>query len=167
MNVPALALESTSSAAPWTDRGLSEEAQTVRQLLDEASGFYGSLLLGEPRRLALEELDAVYAAASEDNWDGIGSAAVEENTYVYARQFLASLPSTAPMPEVLVDRDGEFSFDWDYGPRRVFSVSVGRDGTLNYAGLFGHSIVHGVEHLSEGLPRAISDNLQRVIAQPE
>ncbi len=32
-------------------------------------------------------------------------------------------------------------FEWDFGSRLVFSISIGRDGTLTYAGLFGHTKV--------------------------
>lgn len=164
MTVAALSFESGFPVPPWTDRGLSEEAHTLRDLISSALEFRRSITLGEPKRAAAEALDAAYAAARVDDWDGMGSAAVEPSTYLYARQFLALLPSAAPMPEILVDRDGEMCFEWDFGPRRVFSVSVGRDGTLNYAGLFGYSTAHGVEHLREGLPLAISSNLERVTA---
>lgn len=164
MSIATWSFGSGFAVAPWIDRGLSEEAVTLRSLIAAASDFSRSIAVGEPKRAAVETLDAVYAAAQVDNWDEMGSAAVEPSTYLYAREFLSLLPSTAPMPEVSVDRDGEISFEWDYGPRQVFSVSVGRDGTLTYAGLFGYSKTHGVEHLREALPVAISHNLERVAA---
>lgn len=146
----------------WGDRALSEEAQIIRQLISDASAFSGSMAVGEPRRTVQEALDAAYAAAQVENWDGEGSARVESSTYVYASQFIRLLPSTAPLPEVTADIDGEILFEWDQGRRRIFSVSVGRDGTLTFAGLFGHNKIHGTEHLREALPVVISDYLARL-----
>lgn len=134
----------------------------LRDLFSRASDVEPSIALGEPRRRALEALERAFAHAQEENWDGVGSAAVEPTTFLYATQFLTALPSTTPAPEVAVDSDGELALEWDRGPRSVFSVSVGRDGTLTYAGLFGHTKVHGVEHLREAVPMAIASGIERV-----
>lgn len=120
------------------------------------------MTVGEPKRIVQEALNAAYTAAQVENWDGEGSARVEPSTYVYASQFIWLLPSTAPLPEVTADIDGEILFEWDQGRRRIFSVSVGRDGTLTFAGLFGHNKIHGTEHLREALPMVISDSLTRL-----
>ncbi len=161
----ATALATTGFAfTPWPDQALSEEAQVLRRLTDEASEFPESITVGEPRRTAQEALDAAYATAQVDDWDGEGSARVEPSTYVYANQFLRLLPITIPVPEIAADTDGEILFEWDFGRRRVFSVSVGRDGTLTFAALIGYTKTHGTEHFHEALPSAISDCFARLIA---
>ena len=163
----ATALATTGFAfAPWADRALSEEAGVLRRLINEASEFPESITVGEPKRTAQEALDAAYATAQVDDWDGEGSARVEPSTYVYASQFLRLLPSTIPVPDIAADADGEILFEWDLGCRRVFSVSVGRDGTLTFAALFGHTKTHGTEHLHEALPLVISACLERLSAPP-
>src|SRR5437899_4863565 len=91
----------------WGDRALSEEAQIVRKLISDASEFSGSMAVGEPKRTVQEALDAVYVAAQVDNWDGEGSARVEPSTYAYASQFIRLFPSTAPLPDITADTDGE------------------------------------------------------------
>src|SRR5437867_3544464 len=149
---------------PGADRALSEEARVLRGLIGAASEFSRSLTVGEPQRAAQEALDAAYAPAQVEDWDGEGSASVEPSTYVYASQFLQLLPSTIPIPEIAADRDGEILFEWDFGRRRVFSVSVGRDGTLTYAALIGHTKTQGTEHFSEVLPSAISNCFARLFA---
>ena len=149
---------------PGGDRALSEEAQVLRQLIDEASEFPESLTVGEPKRTAQETLDAVYAAAQVEDWDGEGSARVEPSTYVYAKQFLNLLPCGIPIPDIAADTDGEILLEWNFGRRWIFSVSIGRDGTLTYAGLFGHNKTHGTEHFSEALPVVISDCFARLSA---
>jgi len=165
MTIAAAALPTTGFAfAPWVDRALSKEARVVCELIDAASGFSGSVTVGEPKRSAREALAAVYEMARVENWDGEGSASVEPSTYPYANQFLGLLPSSIPVPEIAADTDGEILFEWDLGPRRVFTVSVGRDGTLTFAALFGHRKIHGVEHLGETLPVVMSDCLEDLIA---
>jgi hypothetical protein len=95
----------------------------------------------------------------------MGSAPVEPSTYAYASQFLQILPANALPPDISVDTDGELLFEWDRGPRQTFSVSVGRDGTLTFAGLLGYRKVHGTEHFREALPLVIADWIQDVTAR--
>jgi len=149
---------------PWADSALSQEARFLRQRIAAASEFRGSIAVGEPKRNAQEALDAAFRVAQVDDWDGAGAARVEPNTYVYASQFLRLLPAAIPVADIAADVDGEILFEWDLGQRRVFTVSVGRDGTLTYAGLFGHAKSHGTENLVETLPPVISDCLWRLIA---
>lgn len=166
MTVAATLPITAFALAPWGDRALSDEAQVLRRLISAACEFSGSVAVGEAKRVAQERLAAAYTAAQVEDWDGAGSTRVEPSTYVYADQFLRLLPSSACLPYITVDSDGEILFEWDQGRRQVFSVSVGRDGTLTFAGLFGHSKIHGTEHLREALPSAILDCLERLSASP-
>lgn len=166
MSIAAAAPIGAFATLPWIDRGLSPEARTLRKLTITVAEFRGSVAMGEPKRVAQEALNAAYSAAQEDNWDGSGSARIEPTTYAYASQFSQILPPNLPVPDIAVDTDGEILFEWDRGPRQIFSVSVGRDGTLTFAGLHGHRKIHGTEHLREALPLGIADWIQNVTAQP-
>jgi hypothetical protein len=150
------------AAAPLRDRAVSDESRRLQELISAAWRFPNSVAVGEPRRASQEALDAAYKAAQAENWDGVGSARVEPSTYVHAGQFLRLLPSGIPAPHIAVDTDGEILFEWDHGRRQVFAVSIGRDGTLTLAGLFGHTKTHGTEHLREALPPVASDCLRRL-----
>lgn len=112
----------------------------------------------------LAELEAVLAECAEDNWDGYGAMAVDRGSYRHALRFLEHLPSAIPSPEVGVDPDGELSFEWAKGPRWLFSVSVGRDGELSYAGLFGKRSPHGTEHLEDEVPKSILRGVRKVLS---
>lgn len=104
-------------------------------------------------------LAEAYASALE------AGQSMEPSTYRHASQFLALLPASTPDPEIVVEDDGEIAFDWDLGPRQVFSVSVGRDGTLSYAGLFGIQKAHGVTMLDDdAIPHEVVDGLAKVLA---
>jgi len=79
--------------------------------------------------------------------------------------FLEALPTTAPIPDVVPEPDGEVAFEWDRGPWCVFSVSVGSDGTLSYAGLYGRRTkAHGTELFVDAVPKAVMDGLARLVA---
>lgn len=166
MSIAATLPITAFATAPWVDRGLSDDAHVVRKLTISAAEFPGSLVLGEPKRVIQEALDAACVAAQQADWDAMGSARVEPSTYAYASQFLQILPISLPIPDISVDTDGEILFEWDCGLRHTFSVSVGRGGTLTFAGLFGHSKIHGTEHLREALPLVIAHSLQRFAGQP-
>lgn len=166
MTIAATAPITAFATVPWVDRGLSDEALVLRDLTITVNEFPRSVALGEPKRVAQERLDTACIAAQGDNWDAAGSARVEASTYSYARQFLQILPTSVPIPDISVDTDGEILFEWDHGPRHIFSISVGRDGTLTFAGLYGHTKIHGTEHFREALPLVIAHSLQRIANQP-
>lgn len=147
---------------PTVDRGISPEAKLLRELFSPDQNLPGSVTIEEPKRVAQEALDA--AITQLKDLDKEESIEVEASTYAYAEQFLRFLPHEVPIPEITVDSDGEIMLEWDRGRRCVFSVSVGRDGTLSFAGLFGHNPIHGTEDLRETLPDVIAGCLKRLPA---
>jgi hypothetical protein len=120
---------------------------------------------GDRKRRAIHAILEAARTAAEENWNGEGGLPVRGATVAQAIRFARLLPSTVSTPEVSADADGEISFDWDRDARRVFSVSVGPDGTLTYAGLFGHNRAHGTEFMAEPLPQSIRLNLRRVLTE--
>ena len=161
MTTASLTFGTAFAEPPIVERALSDAGLRLRSFLVDATDFSGSVSLGEPRSRAREALDEAFLQATDANWDGEGAPAADLLGYAYARNFLALLPSSTPNPEAYVDPDGEICFEWYYGPRSVFSVSIGRDGTLTYAGLFGTSKNHGVEPFTDAIPNAIATNIGR------
>ena len=157
----AIPLQAGFELGQVVDRALSDEGKSFQRLIASITGYDTIDTLGDSRQRTVEAIAEAFAVAQTDNWDGVGSAPVDLSTMGYAIQFAKALPSVFPAPEIRVDRDGDLSFEWDRGPRQVFSVSVGRDGTLTYAGLFGHAKSHGVEHLREAIPLAVSTGISR------
>src|SRR5437879_5480686 len=70
-------------------------------------------------------LEAAYAEAATDNWDGYGAQRVTYGVKLRAEQFLDALPTGVPLPIIAADPDGEVAFEWYVGPRQLFSVSLG------------------------------------------
>lgn len=144
--------------APWI--GVSQEAEYLRNTIYDATEFSHSITIGESRRNAAQALADLYSASQEE-----GAVAVESTTFLYAEQFLQLLPSNIPIPDSDIDTDGEILFEWDLGPRHVITVTVGRDGKLNYAALIGYTKkVHGTEYIGETLPLDLSDAFERLYA---
>jgi hypothetical protein len=82
-----------------------------------------------------------------------------------AKRFIEALPANFPAPEVAVDPDGEVSLEWYRSTGRVFSVSIGADDWLSYAGKFSPSRkTQGTEVFTSDIPRVILDNIRRVMA---
>ena len=148
------------------DRGVSDDADRLRSISRQPSIVSWSTT-DERRAQLLTSLHSAYVEAVAGDWDGEGSAPASPLSLSQTAAFLLSLPPSTRSPEITVDPDGEFSLEWDYGRRAVFSVSVGRDGTLSYAGLFGVSKSHGVEPFTGIVPEIVTINIQRAISQGE
>lgn len=148
-----------------TDRApaFSQEAQMIDQLVSEVmSARESSRYLGGISAEARSRLRATYLEALSDNWDGQGANPVDPGAYFMAVQFLESLHPSYRPTDFSVDPDGEVSINWDFGADRTFSVSVGADGRLAYAGRFGPSRTRGVEYFTDTLPSHILTLIQRV-----
>jgi len=163
-----LALECFDSdpTIPIFDRAISNDAQEIQKIKSRFSQYEVSISYGLSKEKVLEDLQDAIIEANESGWDGYGAKPADPGACLYAWKFLNQLSSNLPPPEIGVDTDGEIAIDWDYGPRRVISIRVGRDGTLNYGGLVGHTVFHGIEIFHESIPRTISLGIERVIGTP-
>ncbi len=143
---------------PVTDSGVSDEAVRLRKLLHRKDDSSSAAI---KHNQALASLYGAYEDAHEDGWDGEGAASANPDSFAHALKLLALLPSWVPNPDIYVDPDGEMCFEWDSGRRSVFSISIGRDGTLTYAGLFGSAKQHGVEPFIDEIPGNLLENISR------
>lgn len=146
----------------FLDRGLSDAADQVRRIRNDesaASSFYSI----HANNLILNGLKSALADAANDNLDGYHKFRTNSNTLLYALTFLNLLPTSTPFPDIAIDNDGEIAIEWDFGPRRIISIRVGKDGTLNFASLVGYSSNHGVETLQDRIPDTILLGINRVI----
>jgi len=146
-----------------TGSGLSGEAiQVERQFRELQEYFRRSLTMGRHYMNAREAIIQAIEECSVDNWDGYGARRIDGLSCANAERFAEMLPASVPIPEVGVDVDGEVTFDWYAGPRRLFSVAIGGDGRMAYAGLFGVNKTHGTEYLGDALPDTLWGYIRRV-----
>ena len=158
MTAPALDL------SIWNrpDSAYGDEAKSLRRMFDNVTdGLDATETFGQPFRA----LDSAFADASVEDWDGEGATAADRDTYILARAFLRKLPVTVPSPSISIDPDGEASFTWAERRDMMFSVSIGRDGTLSFAGLYGSKSNYGTESFVGQIPQTIRDNLARLFPQ--
>ncbi len=149
---------------PWFAPALGVDAEALtRRAQDALSRAGASPSVSDTGSHLLEAILATAQEAGHDNWDGEGSAAVDAAAADYAMQFVRALPGDVPLPTVWADADGDIAFDWQQSVEQLFSVRVARDGTLNFAGLFGTSKLHGVDTLQTTLPIPILDGIRRAI----
>lgn len=136
--------------------GWSDVAVLLRDLKQQArKTFFTAISYGDDHYRLLADLDEAYRECSVENWDGYGAEPVLPRTLHNAAKFLEVIPSTVEPPEIGTDPDGEISFEWGSKVGYVFSVSIGPENKLNYAGLRGSSTVHGTEYFNGKIPPAI------------
>ena len=121
------------------NRGLSQDAIEVRQRKYSEDDPDTSYSIGFLKGQIFNHFVSAISGALDENWDGYGASPIDYLSVDYATSFICHLSSEIPSPEISVDNDGEIAIEWDYGPRKIFSVRIGRDGTLHYAGLVGYS----------------------------
>ena len=139
-----------------TERGASEPARIIAEHLRLVCEHYS-----KPRREILEPEIMALLGSDAGNQE---SVAVNGETARKAVAFAMLLPRALPIPELAPDPDGEISFDWTGKSGKMFSVSIGADGRITYAGRFGDkSKTHGVEQLSEVFPREILLGIERAL----
>lgn len=111
---------------------------------------------------ALEELEETRKEASFQGWNGYGADPIETGAYLCAKLFLESMPSTAPVPEISADPDGDVALDWFFGDRRILSVSISPTGRCSFAWILGQRTYRGTEWFNDGIPESIANALSRL-----
>ena len=90
---------------------------------------------------------------------------ISEATCKEAIDFLRRLPSSLPIPEVVIEPDGDLGLEWYVSNYCSFVVGFSGKGIISYAGLFGRGRKsYGTEFVSESIPRVIVENIRRVFA---
>jgi hypothetical protein len=130
--------------------------ETAQRLVDSVS-------LGAPLQKTDRELYQLLEDCGHSDWDAYGAEPVLLESYENAKRFARSLPFSLPSPEVSAEPDGEITFEWYSNPTRVFSVSIGPNNELHYAGLFGASRAYGTEVFHYEIPEVILSHIKRAI----
>jgi len=147
----------------YSNRGVSDDANTLQKSITEIEvDSYKSIVLGEKNIKIIQALMNIFEECAHNNWDGYGAKPIVKESYYESLRFIQYLPNSLPGPEVTIEPDGEIAFEWLNNKRRIFSISIGSNGELTYAGLFGYNKVHGTEFFGDELSKTILENIQRV-----
>jgi hypothetical protein len=100
-------------------------------------------------------------------WDGAGSSPISNVTInlvaKIAERLFVLLPGETPAPDLIAEPDGEICMSWSIAPDRVFSVSIGEHGKMNFAGQFGtEGSVHAWQPIDTRNRASIEESLQDV-----
>lgn len=108
----------------------------------------------------IEELALTH---SQPNWDGYGASPIAPEAKAFAQSIIDQLPSTIPAPDPTADPEGDLALTWDFAPGHVFTLSIGRDGMLSYAGLLGQGRKkHGMEPFEGTVPAVVVESVQNL-----
>ncbi len=162
----------TSIGAEWSPFafGVAPEAEHLMKIV---KGVYqdlnNTITLGEAKKELRAELIELFNDRQTPNWDGYGAEAVGFKTYCYADRVLFALPRITPCPEISASPNGEIIFEWRKEKDRGVIVSIGPNGEMGYAGIFGmKSRIRGMEFFDEtdeAIPEEILENIQRLFRQ--
>lgn len=104
---------------------------------------------------------------AEAGWDGYRSKPIRRAACERAQSFIDALPCWMPSPDIVPEADGEISIEWDLAPDRIFSISIGAEGPLHFAGIFGRNKErHGVEPFDEAVPEEIFNYINQILRTP-
>ena len=108
-------------------------------------------------------IEQIAVECSAPDWDGYGARPISDLAKQSAQRFVNMLPADLPAPQAAPDPDGEISLSWDFGPNRVFTVSVAESGTVNYAGILGRGVKrHGQEPYRPGVARILVESIREI-----
>jgi hypothetical protein len=138
------------------DGALSREAVELRQKFDQALTTEGSVA-GSRREEIGTRLITAFQDAIRDGVD------ISPESFCRALAVIQALPNRFPLPDVVVEGDGEIGLDWDFGRAHVLSISVGDGPMLRYAALISSEPVHGRVPFAGVFPRTLSFFLSRLI----
>jgi hypothetical protein len=68
---------------------------------------------------------------------------------------LRLLPTSVPLPDVVIESTHEIGLDWSEGRRRVISLTVGDSPMIGYAALFGAEPSYGRMPFTGQVPRTL------------
>lgn len=150
------------AAPPASDTGrlVSVGLEEIQQETSERASNWSSTVDAELAEIGVE--------CGQTNWDGYGARPVTREVLnkasMLARMLFALLPSGIPAPDAVPERDGNVSLSWTRDRHRRFSVSVGEDDLLSFAGILERTRErHGTEEF-DGSDSSVLQEIARYIA---
>lgn len=142
--------------APARSTAQSDPAKRLSRMREEIrEHLLTSFVIGSASTQAITELDEIRSEASYVGWDGYGALPVNPRACIFASLFLNALPTTAPIPEVGADPDGEIALDWSFGERKALTLSIGPTGRCTFAWVNGQSTFRGTDWMDDEIPASI------------
>lgn len=105
---------------------------------------------------------------SHVNWDGSDAHPVSDRTINLAADIanvlFTLLPTGTPVPDLIPEADGEICMSWSVDVYRMFSLSIGTHGRINFAGQFGNKgSIHGWQPIDATTHHSLEKSLQETV----
>ncbi len=148
-----MAVGCTNVYSPLQDRAVSDAGTALRESLESA-------IDSPPSERLADMVNAIGAALRH----GYETEAVLVDIDAYGRmiEFLSVLPSSVPLPGIVVESATQIGLDWDQGARRTLSVTVTETPYLGYAALLGHEPLYGRVPFAGQVPETVEHLLRRI-----
>jgi hypothetical protein len=164
MTATYASLGMTGLVTPPRSTAQSEPAKMLSQMREDIREYLlSSFVISNAAEGAIAQLKELLSEASYRGWDGYGAFPLDPLAYVYATRFLRTLPTTAPIPEVSADPDGEVAFDWGFGERKALTVSIGPTGRCTFAWMNGQSTYRGTDWMDDEIPASVVFALSQLV----
>lgn len=109
------------------------------------------------------KIEEIFSECRDLNWDGNNADPISNSVVNLAKKIVSLIPSYLPAADLSPEADGEIALEWQKNDR-LFSVSIGENNQLSFAGIFGQEgKIHGNERYNNELPSAILDGIKRVV----
>src|SRR5262245_51756221 len=142
---------------PQLDNALSKAAEILRgEIQREQSRSW----INGVRDRGIDAINKAVAAA------GSNGIRVAQRTTEMASALVWSLPSHVPLPDVLVEEDGEIAFDWSEGVDQSITMTINDSGFLGHSVLLGLKTDYGRAPFSGSLPEALLFDLVQMYPLP-
>lgn len=96
----------------------------------------------------------------EADWNGEAANAIDVVAENAAYQFIKSLPSDIPDPDIDPIPEGLVAFEWYKGPKNVVSVVPNANNGIDYAVRKGNEIIHGSAPFFGAIPTSILSHVR-------
>lgn len=146
---------------------VSSGSQTIQQTWERSKNYLRSSA-SDWLPLLQAELSRIRSECGRANWDGEGAVEVTERaidlTARIAEALFHLLPKGTPAPDLIPEADGDICMTWSADATRVFSMSIGEHGKINFAGQFGREGgVHAWKPVDAKTDRALGESLEDVV----
>ena len=144
---------------PGLDQAVSLAADNLRVALESAESVSSSWTEQRPKWGERTVLDAVNEARQR-------GVEISQNAVNVASNLIWALPEHVPLPDVVVEEDGDIALDWNESRDRGLTVSVNANGYLGYSALIGLRPNYGRAPFAGSIPDTVLFNLLRVYPLP-
>lgn len=107
-------------------------------------------------------LSSLMSLTMGDNLSTTKDEFISIKSLLCASSFIDIMPTTIPIPDIMIHPDGEVAFEWQYDRNLVFTIAFAENSCINYAGLFREDKVYGTERFLDSIPESISFALKRL-----